>query len=73
MIEDLLIINESGALLYNWHPQGYVSNGKEDLLSDFLTALNSFATVERGEDIKLKMEPSEFNEIGAVTSLTLLD
>ncbi|MFX1346347.1 MAG: hypothetical protein ACFFAI_14635 [Promethearchaeota archaeon] len=52
MIEDLLIINETGALLYNWHPQGYVSNGKEDLLSGFLTALNSFATVERGEDIQ---------------------
>ncbi|MFX1324170.1 MAG: hypothetical protein ACFE8N_04380 [Promethearchaeota archaeon] len=52
MIEDLLIINESGALLYNWHPPGYKSNGKDDLLSGFLTAINSFATFERGEDIK---------------------
>jgi hypothetical protein len=52
MIEDLLIINESGALLYNWHPKGFESNGNEDLLSGFLTAINSFATVERGEDIK---------------------
>ena len=52
MIEDLLIINESGALLYNWHPKGFESNGKEDLLSGFLTAINSFATFERGEDIK---------------------
>ncbi|MFX1375055.1 MAG: hypothetical protein ACFFA0_04525 [Promethearchaeota archaeon] len=60
MIEDLLIINEAGALLYNWHPPGYVSNGKEDLLSGFLTALNSFATVERGEDIKsLKLKETQ--------------
>ncbi len=60
MIEDLLIINESGALLYNWHPQGFVSNGKEDLLSGFLTAINSFATVERGEDIKsLKLRETQ--------------
>ena len=58
MIDDLLIINESGALLYNWHPHGYVSDGREDLLSGFLTALDSFASVERGEDIqslKLKL------------------
>ncbi|HEC37742.1 hypothetical protein LCGC14_1753340 [marine sediment metagenome] len=60
MIEDLLIINESGALLYNWHPQGFISNGKEDLLSGFLTAINSFATVERGEDIKsLKLRETQ--------------
>lgn len=60
MIEDLLIINESGALLYNWHPKGFVSNGKEDLLSGFLTAINSFATVERGEDIKsLKLRETQ--------------
>jgi hypothetical protein len=69
MIDDLLIINESGALLYNWHPQGFVSNGKEDLLSGFLTAINSFATVERGEDIKsLKLRETQiifekFNEL----------
>ncbi|MHA2280597.1 MAG: hypothetical protein ACXAC5_07075 [Promethearchaeota archaeon] len=60
MIEDLLIINESGALLYNWHPQGFVSDGKEDLLSGFLTAINSFAVVERGEDIKsLKLKETQ--------------
>jgi len=46
--------------LYNWHPQGHVSNGREDLLSGFLTALNSFATVERGEDIKsLKLKETQ--------------
>jgi hypothetical protein len=60
MIEDLLIINEAGALLYNWHPQGFVSDGKEDLLSGFLTAINSFATVERGEDIQsLKLRETQ--------------
>lgn len=52
MIEDLLIINEAGALLFNWHPEGYKDEGNDDLLSGFLTAMNSFATVERGEDIK---------------------
>jgi len=52
MIEDLLIINEAGALLFNWHPEGIDDEGKDDLLSGFLTALDSFATFERGEDIK---------------------
>ena len=57
MIDDLLIINESGSLLYNWHPEGSDTDGKDDLLSGFLTAINSFATFERGEDIKaLKLQ-----------------
>ncbi|MFX0037780.1 MAG: hypothetical protein ACFFCY_00285 [Promethearchaeota archaeon] len=60
MIEDLLIFNETGALLYNWHPEGHKSVGNDDLLSGFLTAMNSFATVERGEDIKsLKMKETQ--------------
>ncbi|MFX1385102.1 MAG: hypothetical protein ACFFBP_21980 [Promethearchaeota archaeon] len=60
MIEDLLIINEAGALLYNWHPEGHESKNDNDLLSGFLTAMNSFATVERGEDIKsLKMKETQ--------------
>jgi hypothetical protein len=60
MIDDLLIINESGALLYNWHPEGFISDGKEDLLSGFLTALDSFASVERGEDIQsLKLKETQ--------------
>ncbi|MFW9828967.1 MAG: hypothetical protein ACFFEY_15365 [Candidatus Thorarchaeota archaeon] len=60
MLEDLLIINESGALLYNWHPEGHEGNRDNDLLSGFLTAINSFATVERGEDIKsLKMKETQ--------------
>jgi len=52
MIDGLLIINDSGALLYNWHPENYEGDGKDDLFSGFLTAIDSFATVERGEDIK---------------------
>lgn len=52
MLDDLLIINESGSLLFNWHPEGAKESGDDDLLSGFLTAINSFATHERGEDIK---------------------
>ncbi|MFW9971244.1 MAG: hypothetical protein ACFFDF_13710 [Candidatus Odinarchaeota archaeon] len=60
MIEDLLIFNEAGALLYNWHAKGLKSEGNDDLLSGFLTAINSFATIERGEDIKsLKMKETQ--------------
>ncbi|MFX0024265.1 MAG: hypothetical protein ACFE9S_18205 [Candidatus Hermodarchaeota archaeon] len=60
MIEDLLIINEAGALLFNWHPEGHKDEGNDDLLSGFLTAMNSFATVERGEDIKsLQMKETQ--------------
>ncbi|MFX0000307.1 MAG: hypothetical protein ACFE9Q_09495 [Candidatus Hodarchaeota archaeon] len=60
MIDDLLIINDSGALLYKWHPEGYKGIGDDDLLSGFLTAMNSFASVERGEDIKsLKMKKTK--------------
>lgn len=52
MIDGLLIINDSGALLYNWHPENYEGDGKDDLFSGFLTAIDSFASIERGEDIK---------------------
>jgi len=52
MIDALLIINESGSLIFNWHPESNNDEARDDLLSGFLTALNSFATVERGEDIK---------------------
>ncbi|MFX0017815.1 MAG: hypothetical protein ACFFDL_08895 [Promethearchaeota archaeon] len=52
MIGDLLIINDTGALLYHWHPDSNKKEDKADLLSGFLTAMDNFATVERGEDIK---------------------
>lgn len=52
MIEDLLIINEAGSAIYSWHQKGNTEDFNDDLISGFLTALNSFATIERGEDIK---------------------
>lgn len=69
MLEELFIINEGGQLLYSWHNK---RTGKEknedDLVSGFLTALNNFASTERGEDIKsLKLKETtiifeRFNE-----------
>lgn len=59
MIEDLLVINGTGQALYGWHNETDKDTSKDDLISGFLTALNSFATAERGEDIKsLKMKES---------------
>jgi hypothetical protein len=52
LFEDILIINDSGALLYHWHPKIENKEEKADLLSGFLTAIDNFAKVERGEDIK---------------------
>jgi hypothetical protein len=52
MMDDLLIINDSGALLYNWHGINAKEDTRDDLLSGFLTAIDNFATIERGEDIK---------------------
>ncbi|MEJ2251908.1 MAG: hypothetical protein P8Y97_19895, partial [Candidatus Lokiarchaeota archaeon] len=51
MINDLFIINEGGQLLYSWHPEGK-EESQDDLISGFLTALNNFASIERGEDIR---------------------
>ena len=51
-MDDLFIINESGQLLYSWHSGKGSRTSDDDLISGFLTALNSFASVERGEDIK---------------------
>lgn len=50
-MDDLLIINDAGQLLFSWHASGS-EEGDDDLISGFFTALNSFATFERGEDIK---------------------
>lgn len=58
MIEDILIIG-SGQALYGWHNDSQRESIDDDLISGFLTALNSFAMTERGEDIKsLKMKES---------------
>jgi len=53
-MEDLFIINEGGQLIFSWHPSDVFRdpNKNDDLISGFLSALNSFATQERGEDIK---------------------
>ncbi|MBD3338519.1 MAG: hypothetical protein GF353_05400 [Candidatus Lokiarchaeota archaeon] len=51
MLEDLLIVNNSDQVLYSWHPDNR-KNAMDDLVGGFLSALNGFATVERGEDIK---------------------
>lgn len=60
MIEDLLIFNEAGTLLYNWHPSGKEISTDDDLFSGFLTAINTFAVFERGEDIKsLKLKETQ--------------
>ncbi|KKN50266.1 hypothetical protein LCGC14_0634580 [marine sediment metagenome] len=52
MIDDLYIITDAGQLLYSWHLKKSEVPSDDDLLSGFLTALDSFASVERGEDIK---------------------
>ncbi len=52
MIEDLLIINDSGLLLFGWHPEEATGEDQDNLISGFFTALNSFATFEKGEDLK---------------------
>ncbi len=51
MIEDLFVINDAGTLLYSWH-QFISTDGKDELISGFFTAMNAFASMERGEDIK---------------------
>ena len=58
-MEDLFIINEGGQLIFSWHPSNISRdpNQDDDLITGFLSALNSFASIERGEDIKsLKMK-----------------
>lgn len=51
-MDDLFIINGAGMLLYSWHLKKGEGATDDNLISGFLTALNSFATIERGEDIK---------------------
>lgn len=59
MIDDLLIINDTGQLLFSWHPEGSPKENQDDLISGFFSALDTFATFERGEDLKfLKLKES---------------
>ncbi len=58
-MEELFVITDGGQLLFSWHPEGTPKEEgeKDDLISGFLTALNTFATYEKGEDLKtLKMK-----------------
>ncbi len=52
MLDDLFIINDTGQLLFSWHWEESAEIKDDDLISGFLTAINSFASIERGEDIK---------------------
>ncbi len=52
MLDDLFIITDAGQLLYSWHWEESAKVRDDDLISGFLTAINSFASIERGEDIK---------------------
>jgi len=51
-MDDLFIINDSGQLLFSWHSEQGNGSTDDDLISGFLTAISSFASIERGEDIK---------------------
>lgn len=60
-MDELFIINEGGQLLYSWHSKIDTSAPlkDDDLIGGFLTAMNTFATFERGEDLKsLKLKES---------------
>ena len=41
-MDDLFVINETGQLLFSWHQKKIESTSDDDLISGFLTALNSF-------------------------------
>jgi len=51
-MDDLFIINDGGQLLYSWHLEKQDETSDDDLISGFLTAMNTFASIERGDDIK---------------------
>lgn len=59
MIDKILIMNDSGLSLYEWNPPGKEQDGQ--LLSGFVTALNTFAQHDRGEQIKkITLDPTTF-------------
>jgi len=58
IIDDLMIIAEGGSLLFSWHGTEDVTTD-DDLVSGFLSAIDSFATSEKGEALKvLKLDPT---------------
>jgi hypothetical protein len=50
MIDDLFIIYEGGQLMYSWHAKE-TKIDEDHMISGFLTAINTFATSQRGEGI----------------------
>ncbi len=59
LIDQFMIINDAGLPLFDWRPSEKGSDS--NLVSGFLSALNMFATGERGEQIKkLTMDPTTF-------------
>lgn len=60
MINELFVLNTGGQVIYSWHHDEQEEESKDDLVGGFLSALNSFATMERGEDIKsLKLKETQ--------------
>jgi hypothetical protein len=60
MIDNILIMNEAGLLLFNWEHDKTISKDG-DLISGFLTALNLFAKGQRGEELKkIDLDPTTF-------------
>lgn len=59
MIDQIIFINYAGLSIYTWSP---LSETKDStLISGFLSALNMFATGERGEQIhKINLSPTTF-------------
>lgn len=55
-MDEFFVITDGGQLLYSWHSEDLTknvnANKDDDLIGGFLTAINTFATYERGEDIK---------------------
>jgi hypothetical protein len=60
MINELFVLNTGGQVIYSWHHDEQQEDSKDELVGGFLSALNSFATMERGEDIKsLKLKETQ--------------
>lgn len=59
MIDQILIINAAGVPLYNWELKE--KTAESSMLSGFLTAMDTFAKGERGEQIrKITLDPTTF-------------
>jgi len=69
MIDDLLIINDTGQLLYSWHPEGSPNENQDDLISGFFSALNT-AKVGMAEKIKIKWESDTVFTVESVNCST---